>query len=271
MSLNDDSLRRLMILASFLQHTVTGALGLIFAAFFARSVSTLNETKLWVLYSGLTILHIIANMQCMKLIAFESFNNARMNLIIEEYLTQTQDASSSDVSNGENNTISLLDPTSLSSPSAIAKVEPLFFVGLRRQNKFAPLPIRFGVSLDEFSAKTGKAGLELELLLNKAVQNDKYLLASSSHGGKPTIAVSFLSHASPENHAKAYYHAILLSRQLKDRHAITDDDIISAEALAVEELENTWDAFSLACQAARWDLDKTELKSHGYELELVSK
>ena len=101
------------------QHTVTGALGLIFAAFFARSVSTLRSnqamdtvfesytTSHWyvretsnftiVLFSNDLFVHIVANMQCMKLIAFDSFNNARMNLIIDEYLTQSNEAEPLDI------------------------------------------------------------------------------------------------------------------------------------------------------------------------------
>lgn len=255
---------------------MTGALGLIFAAVFARSVATFNQTKLWVLYTSLTLLHIVANMQCMKLIAFDSFNNARMNLIVDEFLTQMEEVKVLDVLDGsrsKSNATYYAKSVSLSSPSDIAKVEPLFFVGIRRQRIVAPFPVRFGVSLDEFSAQTGKTGSGLETILYQATQNDKYVLATApSHGVRqlPRIAVSFLSHASPEDQAKAYYHAMLLSRQLKDMHAVTDSDIIAAEAIAKEELERTWGAFSVACKTAGWDLKKTELHSHGYELELIS-
>jgi len=62
------------------QHTVTGGLGLIFSALFARAVATWEVSKLWILFSALTLLHIIANMRCMRLIAFESINHIRMNL-----------------------------------------------------------------------------------------------------------------------------------------------------------------------------------------------
>lgn len=251
-----------------IQHTVTGALGLIFAALFARSVSTLNQTKLWVLYSSLTLLHIIANMECMKLIAFDSFNNARMNLVVKEYLAQSSDITAVEDLQSVNTTIATKS-VSLSSPKDIATVEPLFFVGTR-QDKIAPLPIHFGVSLDEFSTLTGKSEVELQELLQQAHQNDSYLLSASWHGGRrPSVVVSFLAHATPEQQAKAYYHAILLSRQLKECDATNSRDVLAAETIANNELERSWNDFSQSCRRAGWDLSKTEIQSHGYELEVV--
>jgi len=208
-------------------------------------------------------------MQCMKLIAFDSFNNARMNLIVEEFLTLPEATNGSYLGTDESNTTLLVKPLCLSSPRDVAKVEPLFFVGTR-QSKVAPLPIHFGVSLDEFVTRTGKSGVVLEGLLYQAFQNDKYLLATETrHGRHPTVVVSFLHHASPEEHAKAYYHAILLSRQLNERGTVNEDDFISAEAIAQEELERSWDAFSHSCQESGWNLGKTQLQSQGYELELI--
>jgi hypothetical protein len=167
--------------------------------------------------------------------------------------------------------------TSLSSPKDIAKIEPLFFVRLSpHPSKVPPVPIRFGVSLDEFSDKTGKSGAELEELLKQASHLDRYLLAVSllSHNGKhkQTIVVSFLSHASPDDHARAYYHAVLLGRKLKESNIVNnnDNDTISTEAIVKEQLHQTWDSFVLACETAGWDLSKTELQTQGYELELIS-
>ena len=246
------------------QHTVTGALGLVFAAFFARSVSTLSQTKLWILYSSLTLLHIIANMQCMKLIAFDSLNDARMNLIVKEFLENNVLDPPSD----QCNATFMGKPVKLSSPQVIARAEPLFFIGTQ-PSKVAPLPVHLGVSLDEFAAQTDRS--DLEVLLQQASQNDNYLLATASHHGRqPTVVVSFLSCASPEDHAKAYYHAVLLTRQLKAQGPkVTDADILFAEAMANEELDRSWGKFAQACEVSGWDLSKTELRSHGYELELI--
>lgn len=214
----------------------------------------------------------------MKLIAFDSFNNARMNLILDEYLIQLKEVESLDaptMSDMNNDTLSSKS-ISLSKPEDISKVEPLFFVPVRppRRRKVVPLlPIRFGVSLDEFSTRTSRNCSELKNLLNEASRSDKYLIAASlSQGGTkpPTIVVSFLSHASPEDHAKAYYHAVLLSRQLVGIDDLSDNDIINAETIVNDQVHRSWDGFTDACHTAGWDLRKTELQSQGYELEMIS-
>jgi hypothetical protein len=250
-------------LSVYWQHTVTGSLGLVFAALFARSVSTLKQTKLWALYSVLTVLDIYANMQYMKLIAFDSFNNSRMNLIIAEFIEWWETNMTLDEIQG---TLAA-KPVHLSTPKAIAKVEPLFFIGTRH-NKIAPFPIHFGVSFDEFYSSTERAPPDMKSTLHQSSQ-DKYMLATGSHR-RLCVVVSFLLHASPEDQAKAYFHAILLSRQLKKQGANVGDGeaIASAEASAREELENSWDMFCTACRESGWDLSKTELRSHGYELEI---
>ena len=211
-------------------------------------------------------------MQCMKIIAFDSFNNARMDLIIKEFLSQSEPNEPFNSHSTEKNTTVAVEMSAvLSSPSDIAKKEPLFFVGTR-QGKIHPLPIHFGVSLEEFARRTGKKVSELEGLLRQASGKDKYLLAAEVRPRhKPSVVVSFLSHASPKDQAKAYYHAILLSRQLKECNAVNVHDVLSAEAIANEQLESTWNSFSQACRESGWDLSKTELQSHGYELELIEK
>ena len=246
-----------------MKHTVTGSLGLVFAAVFARSVSTLKQTNLWALYSILTMLHIYANMRCMKLIAFDSFNNARMNLIVAEFINWWEKNLRLDETQG---TVAA-KPLQLSTPKDIANVEPLFFIGTR-QHKIAPLPIHFGVSFDDFHSSTERTPPELESTLHQLSQ-DKYMIATGKHR-RLCIIVSFLVHASPKDQAKAYFHAILLCRHLKKQGASVRDGnaTASAEASAREELEHSWDMFCTACRESGWDLSKTELRSHGYELEL---
>jgi hypothetical protein len=201
----------------------------------------------------------------MKLIAFDSFNNARMNLIMAEFIESWEtNLALSDETQG---TVAA-KPIQLSTPRVVAKVEPLFFVGTR-YNKIAPLPIHFGVSFDEFYSSTARTPPDMESTLHQSSQ-DKYMLATGSSHRRLSVVVSFLLHASPEAEAKAYFHAILLSRQLKKQGASVGDGdaIASAEASAREELANSWNMFCTACRESGWDLSKTELRSHGYELEI---
>jgi hypothetical protein len=160
-------------------------------------------------------------------------------------------------------------PIQQSTPHHIAEVEPLFFIGPWRA-KIRPLPIHFGVSFDEFYSRTERTSLEMESTLHQS-NDDKYMLATGSSRGNLSVVVSFLLHATPEDQAKAYFHAILLSRQLQKRGPNVADDggaIIAAELSAREELEKSWGVFCTACQKLGWDLGKTELRSQGYELEI---
>jgi hypothetical protein len=216
----------------------------------------------------------------MKLIAFDSFNNARMNLVIVEFLSWWE-TNNLDQKTGEKMSSLVTKPMQQSSPRHIAQMEPLFFIGPRARKKICPLPIHFGVSFDEFYSKT-KRTPEMESTLYPSLSHDKYIIATGSSHGRLSVVVSFLLHASPEDQAKAYFHAILLSRQLQKQgarvlgHGDDDDDdddddaIIAAESSAREELENSWNVFCIACRESGWDLSKTELRSHGYELEIFS-
>jgi hypothetical protein len=216
------------------------------------------------------MLHIYANMQCMKLIAFESFNNARMNLIVTEFIDWWEkNMTLDDKIQGTTTLATKQQPVQLNTPKEIAKVEPLFFIGFR-QRKIAPFPIHFGVSFDEFYSSTKRTPPEIESTLHQSSQ-DKYMIATGTTHRRLFVVVSFLLHASPEDQAKAYFHAILLSRQLKKQGAHIDGDasmIASAEGSAREALGNSWDMFCTACRESGWDLSKTELRSHGYELEI---
>jgi hypothetical protein len=199
----------------------------------------------------------------MKLIAFDSFNNARLNLIMAEFLRWWENNMDQD---GESLVAKPIQP---SSPRLIAQVEPLFFIGPWRK-KICPLPVHFGVSFDEFYSRTERTPHEMESTLYQS-NDDKYMLATGSSHGRLSVVVSFLVHATPEDQAKAYFHAILLSRQLKKQGANVGDDgddIVAAELIAREELEKSWGLFCKACQNSGWDLSKTELRSHGYELEI---
>ena len=215
----------------------------------------------------LTLLHIIANMQCMKLIAFDSFNNARMNLIMAEFFSWWNDKEPQQPTiNAPDQAADSVKPVQLSSPHDIAKVEPLFFVGTER-GKLSPVPIRFGVSFDEFSSITGRSESELEFDLLQSTQSN-YLIAAGSRGRSPCVVVSFLSSATPVDQAKAYYHATLLGFQLKNQGATDSNAMRAAEANARDELDRSWYLFTQACQESGWDLKKTELQSCGYGLEL---
>ncbi|KAI2503618.1 Vitamin B6 photo-protection and homoeostasis [Fragilaria crotonensis] len=84
------------------QHTVTGSLGLLCAYQFVQTVAQVDPTHLWALYGALTILHLYANMRCMKIIAFDYLNTPRMRMVIQQFLEQWN--------NGQAETLTILNP-----------------------------------------------------------------------------------------------------------------------------------------------------------------
>ena len=101
------------------QHTVTGGLGLVTAALFATSVSNAPSALTWILYALLTAFHIYANMRCMRLVAFDSLNTARMDLLASQFFEQRETRKA------------LMDPRHVS------RIEPLFFSFWKRPSNFS--------------------------------------------------------------------------------------------------------------------------------------
>lgn len=220
------------------QHTVTGSLGLIFAALFAKSVSEFSGPRLWSLYLALTALHIYANMQCMKLIVFKSLNTSRMKILAQRFLKEWD--------NGQvENDVALLEPV------AMARTEPLFFFLSRRGP--SPYPIQFGAPFEHHIASDAQTNNVVEL--SERLQEDNYVV--SLRGRK--VAVSLSKEGTPRDKAKAYLHAVLLGRAAKDSNP---------EEVARVRLESAWPAFEKSCEQVGWNLDKTALQSRGYELSL---
>jgi hypothetical protein len=246
------------------QHTCTGALGLVFAALFARSVNQTKPVLLWGLYSVLTILHIFANTRCMRLISFDSCNNARMNLLLSEFFLGNLHRDES-----------LVRPEmpTLPTPKEIARIEPLFF-GAPGKHQTPPtnIPIRFGVDFGEFyECSRGSVPMMQDGVLRNNMGN--YIISSGwTSERRLCVLVSFLSNASPIEETKAYFHATLLGIELQKRfdlengETLSDKTRLEVERETKEVLDLVWETFKACSSAAGWDLGKTELRSKGYEL-----
>lgn len=229
------------------QHTVTGSLGLVFAALFARTVSKLKPTPLWILYSSLTVLHIVANRACMKLIAFDSLNTVRMNMILSEFLSWWNTRE--------------LDEKSMTSPAVLARKEPLFF--LPGQNLVvAKIPIVFGASFNEIVAK---CQCDVPTIAAQLSNSGYLVVPGKSKGVKPCILVAVQEDTSPSDQAKAYLHATLLSQHMRQ-----STDGVAMETNALSELNAAWPFFQALCKSSGWDLTKTELRSQGYEISCIA-
>jgi Vitamin B6 photo-protection and homoeostasis len=275
------------------QHTVTGGLGLIFAALFARSVASWKLWNLWILYSGLTLLHIVANMKCMRLIAFQSLNSIRMNIVVQDFLIWWDQQSQEPT--GNVSSTSSATPM-LSTPVQVTKMEPLFFLPHRflpRQNAIRTLavPIFFGSAFNDFCDRSRLAsGAQIaeamsttapnkNELLDMAFGNDDYLISAgvlSLSKRKLCVSVVFRPDASPTTEAKAHLHALLLARRLKALEKDTgvsletaDHPLLTLEAQVNDEISVAWNLFQVGCQVAGWDLERTEMQTLGYEVAIA--
>jgi Vitamin B6 photo-protection and homoeostasis len=273
------------------QHTVTASLGLVAAAVFAKSVATNVQSSgvLYTIYSILTVLHIYANMKCMRLIAFTSFNSVRLKLIVGPYIDHW-------AQNGQ-----LL--SNIPTPQDLAQSEPLFFqpftsclsalrTTILRQGKMS-IPLLFGVAFNEFRQKSGKTPQQLqELLLSSkesSTNSDYYLVSSGidpDKSGNYYIVVALSDNCTAENQIRAYLHATLLRHKLEstiEQHRKTNRDVTQGshglnstvdawkldrsivESEVANEMPIIWDAFRKSCVQAGWNImAPSELKTIGY-------
>jgi len=257
------------------QHTVTGAIGLIFAGIFAKSVTLISPLKLWMLYFSLTYLHLYANVRCMRLISFDYLNTIRIDMILRQYMTR--------------------EDKSISTPQEIAAEESLWFqipilgrIFTRNISSEKP-SIHFGVAFDEFCKRSGKpvgmllSDLDLtqtnlqsdkkSITQHTTTVSDAYLISSGVHGRE--VVVSFLMNVSSEQQTKAYFHAWLLGSKLQENekyvNGISTIDLTSR--LEVEEetkllLESAWVEFRQNCIDVGWYLSRSELQTRGFEVKI---
>lgn len=226
------------------QNTVTGSLGIVFAAVFARSVSILPMTPLWILYGVLTFLHIVANRRCMRLIAFDSFSTVRMDIVIAQFLKEYEPSTSK--------------PIELPTPNDVASQEPLLFTTITPNRPTHPIVM--GVSFNEFVDHTTEHTREAPGLL---VGMENYWIAVGKGTRNPQILVALPENISPADTAKAYFHARLLDDIMVTNPSISIKD---AESVASTRIENAWKEFQQQASRTGWDVRQTELKNKGYEL-----
>ena len=237
------------------QHTETASLGLIFAAFFARSVSTVSLKGLWVLYSFLTVIHLYANTQCMRLMVFSHLNAVRLQMVLHDFWEKR--------GADQQNATGAAD-SALLTPKQVARKESLLFWPPPRCAR--QRSIVFGVSFADWVKRHGwYDDAMLKDKLSSQEPQPYWILADTHRFGKPQIAV-FLKHGiSQSDQAKAYFHADLLSRRLTGE---TVADLSQIETEVTTQVNLSWDLFVSESAKAGWNLSRTELASVGFELRV---
>lgn len=225
------------------QQTVSGSLGLIFAALFAKSVSAISNHTLWLLYFFLTVAHIYANMKCMKLLAFDYVNVDRLVILSENFLER--------IKRGE-------EPENIAvdNPATVSSQESIFF-GSKH-----PPPIRMGVSFDSF-VRLIHANHDMVPRIVKEMEETGYSIGVVNGG----ILVAIRDMATPVDRTKAYFHAIVLNRILEMDKSLSYHDV--AVKKAVEEIvHRLWPHFAKSAERANWDFNRSVFSTEGYEVAI---
>ncbi len=241
------------------QHTVTGGLGLLFAALFARSVSSVPTLILWSLYASLTLLHIFANVRCLRLIAFDYLNTERLDLLVRDFLRKISHSyDDMKVSASANRLIHVDDPT------LVSKLESLFFKPFTI-SRWKSIPIKMGSSFDDIVqilAFTEDNEAIIRMFLDQ-IEQEKYFIVA----GKKEIIVVFNhnANADPIVKTKAYFSACLIRQKLLGSNSFSKEKV--SLKLYEEnnfEVNKLWPIFVNNLSRVGWDLNKTALNMKGF-------
>jgi len=257
------------------QHTVTGALGLVFAAIFAKSISSVSTLTLLSIYASLTLLHIFANVKCMKLIAFDYFNTGRMNTVLDKMLSKRMHTQ--DVENliKNDNRIDQKDSVSIDSPSVISRYEPLFFGSLKLWKRKL-ISIRMGVSFDHIQDSI-KSYDDKDYFMESYIDQicrDGYIVASGKNRKEVLVAINMNSDTIIRT--KSYFHAFIFRKMLLERssgkYSMSSKETTTLRAVGIDasnEVDQLWPQFFRESKHSGWDLTKTDLGSIGYEIKIA--
>jgi Vitamin B6 photo-protection and homoeostasis len=275
------------------QRSVVGAIGLIVSALFAQWSSTARQSHIWLLYIGLTIFHIYANIQCMKTVAFSYFNRERLERVATVYLDAWSQG-------GQLNNSGLALPT----PRQMGQTESLLFLPTtKRRNRRQRRKIRFGVAFNDLVAKQQQDQQQQDqqqshvdpLSCRDLLRANGYCCVvaaagntSSSSSPPDRVLVALTGDATAYVKTKAYFHALLLQRVLEKIPSTTTTTTTTttsgqqqqqqqqpqgggwiAETIAAQEIEPAWDRFVQEASTRGWDVHQSNLPTVGYEVWLT--
>lgn len=234
---------------------MTGALGLLLAGLFAKSVHQKSNSTLWFFYGALTLVHIVANIRCMRLVSFNYYNTVRMETALRHYFTDDQHR--------------------IPTPEEVAKQESLWFFIPRLYSKRLArrCPIHFGLSFTDFYLRSGKSLDQWKYLDRSNIHNDNgYIISSTSKGD--AVVVCFLEDTTPRKKVKAYFHSILLSQELQQLHGNSTANCYPVETTLIEasaqkKLDSLWDDWADRAKKAGWNLDSSIIETKGFEVREI--
>lgn len=223
------------------QHTVTGSLGLVFAAIFAKYVSSIRSSSLLILYILLTTIHVYANIRCMRLVSFDYLNTDRLNAVCEGFLER--------IKLGES-----LGNILVETPKAISSTECLFF-----KPKFEK--IKMGISFHDLVIKCKLKESQISKVVTSLQQNG---YAAESCGER--IGIVIAQDAKSWQKVKAYFHALLLQKLVETDEALEGKMVLNDTVTKI--VEHLWPYLERSIVKSGWKIEETELATYGYEIRI---
>jgi hypothetical protein len=266
----------------------------VLAALFARSVSYKSPHLVWTLYIILTAVHILANVECMKLIAFDRLNNVRFDMLLSSFAqqwlpaaTQTDniDSNANDIDN-----LSLLSSNTFSKwssnfqlnpPAVVAQKERLFFFPNFLYSSSPTFHIHLAVSFNDFVRHTERSPIEMKRISEDGQKHGYIVGAGFTKGCRkvPAIYICSFAGATQSQIGKAYCQAWLLSLLLSNNNTNTEWNTLSGEAqrerinemevCAAKQADEMWPCFISSATSSGWDTTQFDLWGQGYEIELL--
>ncbi len=203
------------------------------------------------MYILLTLLHVFANLRCLRLVAFDYLNTHRMDLIVNDFLSAAERLG--DDVNDEKSTKEI----NVMKPMSISKRESLIFgEALVRRTRYRELPIRMGSSFDKVEG-ANEAPL-VSFCLDQLSREHYFVLYGSKE-----IVVGLSPEATNEMKAKAYFHACMVRKAVK-RGEVSAGVSLQTHSDVSLQVEEVWPVFIVNAARAGWDLRKTELSTDGF-------
>lgn len=150
------------------QHNMVSLLGLLVSVKFTTFANR-TPTMKWTIYILLTIMHVLANNICMRILSLRSINTARYTLLIQRFISTVR----------TNKEIIEADAMTVLSPASIAGVEPILSLLLpmaKRNEK-----VILWSSIDEIRAALGDFFSVSLVESLKKYQNDPYFIITNSN------------------------------------------------------------------------------------------
>lgn len=229
----------------------------------------------------------------MRIITFRSLNTVRFNLIAIPFLDllwnkrKQKEQELTNTLPGSENT-DPLDVPSCPTPDFISQKEPLFFFSTRfwkKKDQSSFYPLHLGIPIQELIHLSKCSSVDLNERLREP--NFSYIVNAGTFRRRTCIFVALRSNATNLEKGKAYFHALMLSKAMKeskiagirlglmkrwnDGNSSHSEQNVLMEMIEKDVHKNVdfaWERFLESAKLSGWNLDQIDLKTKGFEFDV---